>query len=227
MRSKWYQLKDETIKLRKRGTSMNVIENRYGIPRSTLSGWFKKIKLTKVQKKKLIQNSRAGLIIARKKAILWHKEQKQQRFKEAELLALSTLKNINKHDKYVLELALAILYLGEGDKTTGETGLGSSNPLILKFFISCLKKIYNFEINKIRCELHLRADQNPKKIKIFWAKKLKLPINNFKQVSFDKRTIGSKTYPSYKGVCALRCGNVAIQRKLLYLANFFCEKVTK
>lgn len=227
MRSKWYYLKEKAIKLRRQGLSMNVIERRYGIARSTLSGWFKKVRLTQAQNKKLSQNSKIGLIVARKKAVLWHNERKRQRFKEAELQALGTLENINTHDKHLLELALAILYLGEGDKTTGETGLGSSDPLILKFFISCLKKIYNFDLNRIRCELHLRADQDPKKIKSFWAKELKLPLNNFKQISFDKRTIGSKTYPYYKGVCALRCGNVAIQRRLSYLANFFCKEITK
>ncbi len=206
---------------------MNVIERKYGIARSTLSSWFKKIKLTQAQKKKLIQNSNTALVIARKKAILWHNKQKQQRIEEAKQQALRTFKKINIKNKYILELALAILYLGEGGKTNSETNIGSSNPSILKFFLSCLKKIYNFDIKKIKCELHLRADQNPESTKRFWAQELKLPLNNFKQVTIDKRTLGSKTFSYYKGVCALRCGNVAIQRRLLYLANLFCREIIK
>ena len=126
----------------------------------------------------------------------------------------------------MLELALAILYLGEGNKATGETSIDSSDPLILQFFLSCLKKIYNFDIKKIKCELHLRADQNPKAIKRFWAQELNIPLDNFKQVAIDKRTAGSKTYPFYKGVCVLRCGNVAIQRRLLFLGRFFCKRIS-
>ena len=227
MKSRWYRLKNKAVKLRKEGFSMNVIERQYGIARSTLSGWFKKIKITPAQKKKLLQNSKITLIAARKKAVLWHNEQKRRRLEEAKMQALDILKNINTRDKRIVELALAILYLGEGNKTTVQTSIGSSDPLILKFFMSCLRKIYNFDINKIRCELHLRADQNPIKIKRFWARKLKIPLNNFKQISFDKRTIGSKTFPHYKGVCVLRCGNVAIQRRLLCLARFFSEQIIK
>jgi len=227
MKSRWYELKDKVIKLRKQGFSMNTIERRYGIARSTLSGWFRKVKLTQAQKKKLLQNSNIALIAARKKAVLWHNEQKRRRIEEAKLQALHTLENINTKNKYILELALAILYLGEGSKRTIETSIGSSEPLILKFFLSCLKKIYNFDTKKTRCELHLRADQNPEKIKRFWARELKLSLNNFKQVTFDKRTIGSKTFPYYKGVCVLRCANVSIQRRLLSLAGFFCKEIIK
>lgn len=227
MQSKWYEYKDKIIKLRKRGFSMNMIEKRYGIARSTQSGWFKNIKLTSAQKKKLLQNSKIALITARKKAVLWHNKQKQQRLEAAKQQALYALKKIDANNKYILELALAILYLGEGSKTTVETSIGSSDPLILKFFLSCLKKVYNFDIKKTRCELHLRADQDPEKIKRFWARELKLSLNNFKQVTVDRRTLGSKTFPYYKGVCALRCGNVAIQRRLLYLAHFFCKEITK
>lgn len=227
MKSRWYELKEGAIELRKHGFSMNMIEDRYGIARSTLSGWFKNVKLTPIQKRKLLQNSKINLIAAREKAVLWHNEQKRRRLEEAKLQALHTLGKINTNNKHILELALAILYLSEGSKTTVETSIGSSDPLVLKFFLSCLKKIYNFDVNKIGCELHLRADQNPNKIKRFWAKELKLPLNNFKQVTVDKRTLGSKTFPHYKGVCVLRCGSVAIQRKLLYLSRFFCEQIVK
>jgi len=227
MKSRWYELKDKAIKLRKQGLSMNMIERQYGIARSTLSSWFKKVKLTPAQKKKLLQNSKIALITARKKAVLWHNAQKQRRLEEAKLQALQVMGNINTNNRYILELALAILYLGEGSKRTIETSIGSSEPLILKFFLSCLKKIYNFDTKKTRCELHLRADQNPEKIKRFWARELKLSLNNFKQVTFDKRTIGSKTFPYYKGVCVLRCANVSIQRRLLSLAGFFCKEIIK
>ena len=46
MRSKWFELKPDAIKLRKKGLSIREIELRLGIPRSTLSGWLKDIKLS-------------------------------------------------------------------------------------------------------------------------------------------------------------------------------------
>jgi len=56
---------------------------------------------------------------------------------------------------------------------------------------------------------------------------LGIPIDNFGYVNIDKRTVGSKTYPHYKGVCYITCGNVAIQRKLLYLGEIFCKKTVE
>jgi len=225
MASKWYKLKDEAVRLRKRGMSLRKIESRLKIPRSTLNCWFKNVELSAKQKEKLHNDWKNALIKARKKAVLWHHEQKEKRFQIAKREAENVIKNINTNDIYVLELALSILYFGEGSKKNVETALGNSDPLILKFFIFILRNIYHLSCEKIRCELYLRADQNPEKMKYYWAKTLGLSLNNFKQINIDKRTIGSKTYSNYKGVCNIRCGNVAIKRKLMYLAEMFFEKV--
>jgi len=227
MISRWFELKPEVIKLRKEGFSIGKIERPLGIPRSTLSGWLKDIKLSKKQKEELTRNWRHALVKARKKAVLWHNAQKEKRLKLAKEQALKTVGVIDITDKKILELVLAILYMGEGTKKKVETSMGNSDPLILKFFLAALKRIYDFDLKKIKCQLSLRADQNPEEMKRFWSKKLGVPINNFGYVNLDKRTIGSKTYPSYKGVCYVRCGNVAIQRKLMYLSEVFCKKVIK
>lgn len=225
MKSKWFEYKDEVIRLRKKGISMTEIEKQFSIPRSTLSGWFKGIKLSEKQKGIISDRKREALVHARKKAIIWHNKQKELRLQEAERSARETFKRLDISDISVLELAAAILYLGEGAKKNVETSLGSSDPLILKFFLKILRNVYVVGDDKIRCELYLRADQDPIQIKHFWSKELHLPLENFRQVNIDKRTIGTATYDSYKGVCNIRCGNVAIQRKLVALSRLFCENV--
>lgn len=133
------------------------------------------------------------------------------------------LNAINTNNTNITELALALLYLGEGTKA--KTGMGSSDPIILKFFISCLRNIYKIPEDKIKCELHLRVDQNPNKMIKFWSNELQVPRNNFTKPYLDNRTKGKATYTSYKGVCLVRCGTVAIQRKLVYIAKHFCSKI--
>lgn len=226
MQSKWYKLKPEAIRLRRNGFSFRQIEEQLGIPRSTLSGWLKKVELSSSQKKKLLQNWTRGLASARKKAVIWHNEQKTNRLHKAEKGATETIQGIDLENENILELALAVLYLGEGFKKNIETGMGGSDPIMMKFFVALLKKLYAVPTEKIRCELYLRYDQDPKKIKRFWAKQLSLPLSCFRQINVDKRTMGSKTYTNYNGVCSVRCGNVAIQRKLIYLSNIFCKKVS-
>lgn len=225
MISKWYEYKEEAIRLRKTGVSITKIEKQLSIPRSTLSGWFKNIKLSEKQKQKLATSSKAHLADARKKAVAWHNAQKEFRVQEAEKSAKETFSRLKISDPSILELAAAILYLGEGSKKNAETSLGSSDPMILKFFIAVLRRAYALEDSKIRCELYLRADQDPVKIKRFWSNELQLPIESFRQVNIDKRTAGSVTYDHYKGVCNIRCGTVAIQRKLMALSKLFCEGV--
>lgn len=213
------ELKSRAVTLRRQGMSLPSISKELGIPKSTLSGWLRDVKLTREQKLKLHNNWREGLVKARKGAVHWHNQQKAKRLELAKTKALSTLSRIDLADTAVLELALAILYLAEGSKKNVETALGSSDPLTLRFFLLGLTKVFKYDVNTVHGELYLRADQNPEVLKKYWSKQLDIPIQNFKHISIDKRSLGTPTYDSYKGVCSLRCGNVAFRRQLVYLAE--------
>lgn len=225
MQSKWFYLKDKATSLRRSGRSIPSIEAELGIPRSTLSGWFQGILLTAVQKKRLHNNWKLGLVAARKNAVVWHNAQKAGRIKVAEKEAASVLSELDSNNINIAELALSLLYLGEGSKKNYSTLIGNSDPLILKFFLVILLKIYNVPMESIRASLHLRADQNPVQLKAYWSLQLGLPLGNFRTISFDKRTIGRPTYPDYKGVCVIQCGRVDIQRKLVALSRQYCKKI--
>ncbi|PIR85888.1 hypothetical protein COU14_01835 [Candidatus Kaiserbacteria bacterium CG10_big_fil_rev_8_21_14_0_10_44_10] len=223
--SKYESLKPSAIKLRKQGLSIPEIEKRTGIPRSNLSGWLKTVPLTNKQKQKLHDNWTKALVTARKGAVKWHNEQKRLRLKKAHEEALETLDKINQDDRATLELALAILYLGEGTKRKVETSLPNSDPSILRFFIAATSKLYGLERTQFYAVLYLRYDQDVEETIKYWSRALGLPISAFKRVNRDKRTAGTKTYATYKGVCNVHCGSVAIQRKLVYLANAYLDKI--
>lgn len=172
------------------------------------------------------ERKKAHLIDARKKAVIWHNAEKAKRMEAARMTAEESLSHIDTRNRNILELALAMLYLGEGSKTKA-TGMGNSDPLIIKFFIESLYLLYGIEAAGMRFDLHLRADQNPDKMKSFWSDELNVPLDKFKTVSVDKRTLGKKTYRAYRGVCAVDCGDVAIQRKLVYLSRTFCKSLQK
>ena len=227
MKSKWYEFKSDAIKLRKQGFSIRQIERHLGVSRSTLSGWLKYVRIAPRHSKRLLKRWKNALVKARKKAVLWHNAQKKKRLECAKFEAIKLLNSINVKDPKILEFALAMLYLGEGTRKSDETAMSNSDPTILKFFLVILRKVYNLDVGKIRCELGIRADQDPNKIRNYWARELRLPLKNFKCISVDKRTKGSKTYHYYKGVCQLRCGNIAIQRKLIYVGNLFIREIIK
>lgn len=205
--------------------SMTQIERKLGIPRSTLSGWFKNIELSEVQRLRLMKNKRDGWAKARERAVESHRAMKALRLLHAKKEAESTLGQLDLTDA-ILDIALAMLYFGEGAKTD-TTAISSSDPRILKFVLFVLRRNYGVDVTKVRFDLHLRMDQDAQAVKEFWATQLKVPYSSFKYVAFDKRTEGRPTYESYRGVCVLNCGNVAIQRKLVYLYTLFCDRVAE
>jgi transposase-like protein len=223
MKSQWFEYKDQVIALRKQGVSMTKIERDFGVARSTLSVWFRGIELTENQRTKLMKNSADGWKLARVKAAETHRAKKLQRLIKADMEAMSTLKTIPMSSA-VLDLAFAMLYLGEGAKDGG-TSIASSNPKILRFVLYVLRRNYSVGPESIRCDLHLRMDQDGTALKHYWSKELNLPLYCFKYCAFDKRSSGKKTYDHYMGVCVVSCGNIAIQRKIISLYNLFCEKV--
>lgn len=227
MKSRWFELKQKAISLREKGRSIRDVEKTLAIPRSTLSGWFKNVKLTPQQSKVLRQKHKEALVKARGEAVKWHNRQKENRLKMAENEADKTLTKIDNNNREILELSMAMLYLGEGYKAGSTTSLGNSDPLILKFFLRVIQIVYNLKMENVSFYLHLRADQDPERLKKYWSKKLGVPIDRFRKASIDKRTARTKTYPGYKGVCIISCGNVAIQRKLVYIGRKFCQKIVK
>lgn len=225
MKSKWFEYYDEVRQLRQQGASMTVIERRYGIPRSTLSGWFKDIKLTEEQRTKLMVNRQDGWKKAREQAVISHNAMKAARIAAAEQAATKTLANLEITPE-ILDITFAMLYFGEGAKRN-VTSIGNSNPLVLRFVLAVLYRNYGLKPSQIRCDLHLRADQDGSDMKQYWSRQLGLPIEQFKHVSYDKRTAGRATYDHYKGVCVITCGQIAVQRKLISLYNQFCTKVSE
>lgn len=224
MKSKWFELKPTAVTLRKNGLSIKQIEKELGIPRSTLSGWFRDIIMDDTHIARLQKNKEEAWARARVNSVVWHKAQKAARIAEAEAQAQSVLDRLNINND-LLDLAFSMLYLGEGSKKGG-TSIASSDPMILRFTLITLERVYNLNRTTIRCELHLRMDQNEDEIKQYWSEQLNIPFTQFKYVAFDKRSEGRTTYEHYKGVCLLQCGNIAIQRKLISMYNLFCEKVS-
>ena len=227
MRSRYEHMKSRAIGMRKRGAALRDVEKRLGIPKSTLNYWFKDAQLSEYHRKNLKNPHNNALVKARIKAVKWHNAQKANRLQLAAEQAAQTIANLDIKNDAVAELALAILYLGEGSKKSLVTALGNSDPTILRFFVALLQRLYNIPISKFRCYLHLRADQDPQKMTRYWSRQLGISVTNFGKPILDKRTIGRATYPHYKGVCIVECSRVAIQRKLVYIANTFCEQIAE
>ena len=226
MISRFEHLRARALSLRKQGKSIRNIESTLGIPRSTLSGWLRDVPLTKPQLRALEKQRASSLVSARIKASEVHRARKQTRIRTVKTAVDMSYPDIHQSSAETIEIALAMLYLGEGAKTNSRLGLGSSDAMIMRFYVRALERLYSISPSQLRVDLHLRDDQDEIIAKKYWSRAIGIPLNRFLYVSKDKRTIGKPTYEGYNGVCYVGGGGVEIQRRLMYLAEVFCKGIT-
>lgn len=221
------KLKNQARLLRSDGKTYSEIKKILGvnIPKSTLSNWCRNIKLPNWYEEKIKKLNKKNFNKARK--IAWANNQKKREdfLKSIENEAIKNISHLNKAN---LKIILAILYLGEGAKWKGHSGLmlGSSDPNIILLYILLLNKCYGIKIQQLKCRISYRADQNLKNLEYFWSKLTGIPTNNFYKTKPDPRTIGKKTLKKeYKGVCVVTCKGSHIQLELEHITILLLKKI--
>lgn len=199
-------IKNKLVLLRSEGKTYSEIQKALGIriPKSTLTYWCKDVVLPEGHQERIKQINleniqKAGVIAAeinRKK-----REEYLHSVFEKNLYLSTKLKDLD-----VAKIALAILYLGEGSRKESRGGImfGNSDPLIIKLFLSLLRKCYSLDESKFRCTVQCRADQNTRILEYYWSKITSIPLKQFYGSRIDPRTIGRPSKkPDYKGVCRI------------------------
>lgn len=210
------KLKTKVIKLREKGKTYSEIKKELNIivPKSTLSHWCKNVKLPKWYALKIEKLSRKNIGYAQKVAQASNERKREIFLKSLELEAKKVIKHL---DQNSFKIILAVLYLGEGAKWKGHSGLmlGSSDQNIIILYLKLLNKCYNIKPQELKCRISYRADQNIKELEKHWSKITEIPLENFYKTKPDPRTIGKKTLKKdYKGVCVLTCKGSSIQLEL-------------
>ncbi len=201
-----------------------MIVGKLGVPKATLSGWLAKLKLKPEVQEKILQRKRENLIVIRKKACAVNKRNRDAHLFEIKSKCVRMVNDfkIDAHQKTML---LAGLFMGEGFKNLSSVGFGNSNAEILCVYLSLLRSLYQLNDAKLRCFLHLRADQNDAAEKRYWSKKLGIPLEKFRKTEFDQRTIGKKTRIGYHGVCTLRYYDASIAKKIHFTAQAITDRL--
>lgn len=198
-------LKSQAIKLRKLGLTYSLIQEQLDvkIPKSTLSFWFKNIKLSVSAK---TENKRLSTLATEKSRILAVKANKIIRQKYLDTLSTryEHLKEKIK-DKNTALIALSMIYLGEGGKSrTGSVSIGNSDQNVIRLFLYLLNICFDIDKSKFRCTVQCRADQDTQELEKFWSEITGIPLTQFYKTCIDPRTIGKPSRKlDYKGVCRL------------------------
>jgi len=215
-------LKNKAISLRKLGFTYTTINRRLGVPKATMSGWFKGLLLNEKAQNLLMDRRRKHLEEVRVKALKVLKSKRDDAQTDLVNKVTKEYKNLVL-DKRAKELLLVTLYLGEGFKNRSILGLGNANPKIVQFYLNLLKDVYKIDNNKFRCFLHLRMDQKADDEVEYWSNELKLPKSIFRKTQFDRRTSGSKTWEGYHGVCTVCYYDAKLEKRVTFLQQYLLQ----
>lgn len=113
-----------------------------------------------------------------------------------------------------LELTGVVLYKCEGTKLRKDNrykntymyqlDFTNSDPVLVKLWVSFLRKILKVNEEKIKIELFTYSDHDEERLKKYWSKKLEIPLSGFQKTILMK-TKGSKYMPNPLGTCKIRC----------------------
>lgn len=198
------EVKKKAIHLRRKGKTYQEIVRALSkeIPKSTMSGWFRGLELSRGAKDRLEKRSMKHLRRARVAAKAVNARLREE--------YLNGIRRRNEwvrssiQEKETAKIALAMLYLGEGKKQGGTVSFGNSNPEIVIIFLGLLRSLYSIDEKKFRVTVQCRADQSSSKLMRYWSKLTDVPTDQFYRTRVDKRSVGEPTKKKgYKGVCRI------------------------
>lgn len=210
------EVQEKARELRLRGKSYAEILRQLPviIPQSTLAYWLRDIELPENYWRRVRENNLRHLARVRKLAVrALHCQQEERR----RLIWKRNGFYRHRLTTGVLKVALAFLYIGEGAKWKSHRGLmlGSSSPEITGLYVALLHACYGIPVDKLRCRVSHRADQNISALNRYWSRVTGIPLRNFTRSIPDPRTLGKPTKDtSYRGVCVVTCGSTDIQLEL-------------
>lgn len=203
------------VALRRKGYSYKAIEEKLGIRRSTLAGWFAHFPWSKAMQKQLIQRMRPVWRknmqkIGRKRANEWRERRKCAR-EEAE-------NSFPKFAKEPLFIAGLMLYWGEGDSNlkNGHTKITNTSPKMIAIFSRFLQKYCQLSKEKIRLDLILYPDLNDQRCKEYWSQETKIPLSQFNKTQFITGKQGKRpTKRLMYGIGMLHGGGCELKEKVI------------
>lgn len=208
--------KQKARNLRSVGWSLGEISLKMRIPKNTLSGWLKDIRLNQKQKKRIRQKIIDSGAIGRQLAIKVNR-QKIEKWKS------DIREKVRHYEEFVLKdpeigrFICGLLYLCEGAKYPSTRCLifGNTDPVMIRYFLNLFKKSFNIDEEKLRCRVMYRWDQNIQELNKYWSRVTGIPLDHFFKTTPDKRTKGKPTLKNnYKGVCSIQYPSTSLQFKL-------------
>ncbi len=163
--------------LRKEGFSYAEIKEQVPVSKSTLSGWFKGLRLSPIQRSRLKQKRLEAL----RRGVEEKKSQHLKKVKEIQENSSQDVGQISKREFWLMGL---ILYWREASESDLKKGVRftSSNPHLIKFFLKWLKEIGKIPDEEVKFDLFAKDDSAVS----YWSEITGFTRENFPRVYLQK-----------------------------------------
>ena len=173
-----FSIKEKAINYRKRGYSYNMISERFGLAKGTLSDWLREIPYK--PNEEVIRRIKAG---PAKAAELQHNK-KVMDIIMMKKLARKEFGKLTKRDLWLLGLGL---YLGEGSKLYEIIEVVNSDPEIIKIAMKWFREICGFSDKNFAPSVHIYPDNDIQKTIKYWSKITGVSKTQFRKTQIDRR----------------------------------------
>jgi hypothetical protein len=211
---------DKAVSLRKSGMSYSDIKARLGVPKSTLSDWFRDQKwsndITTEYVKRVGNSSAIRLVVLN--TVKGNRLKKV--YEEARQDALVDFNELKYHPLF---MAGVMIYMTRGNKTSkSRISISSMEPRIIKIFSMFLEKVCG--VKNIRIQLQLNSDfMREKEIRQYWIDKSGLKPEYFLK-TVKIKSIKPSNKP-YFGVCNIIVNSAYLKNKILFWIELMSDEI--
>lgn len=205
--------KRKAIELRIQGKTYSeiraVIPN---LPKSTLSGWLRNIKLTPEQEERLRRNVEKNIYKGRVKAA-W--AIRQSRIKRTNYIIEQAKKEVPSLLKNPLFLIGLSLYWAEGTKSNEYVQFANSDPRLIKIMMKWFREICKVPDEKMKIHIYIHKVYSHENCEAFWSKITSIPVSRFGKTTYKPTPHKVKKNLDYKGVCRIDISDVNLFRRIM------------
>jgi hypothetical protein len=172
------QKRKEAVELRTEGYSYGYISRKLDVSKSTLSYWLKGLAF--------IPNiiTSEAIINSQQKAIYASRSDRILSLTRAREYAEQNIRHLSSREIFLIGMGI---YIGEGSKAYNITRIVNSDPRIIQFALSWLKRCFGLSNENIKIRIHIYPDNDEKKTLEFWMDQLNLKKDCFQTFYVDRR----------------------------------------
>lgn len=216
--------KETAFAMRSEGKTYLQIHLELGVPKGTLSGWFRGVEWSEEMKQKNI------LLAAReaRNRILKMNDTRSKKlrsyYKDAQIEAEREFDVFCSDPCFVAAL---MLYLGEGDNngTPNRVKIANTNVSVLRIFLIFLRSHCKVPPERIRFWMLGYPDLNVKSCEKWWSDKLQIPLEQFQKTQVIQGRHKSKKL--HFGVGNIIVADTRLKMKVRRWIELLCEKLEK